>query len=147
MNKPGQSLGFIHNNLKASYLYTMDISFKELQKRDVINLPDGKCLGKVTDLVLDFPRAVMTGVCVPGKKQNVLARIFSRTEIFIDRSKIVKIGNDVILVDVRCKDVYSDSVGVDKKPCNKHSKKNPPSCEEFFDGYDGDPVPRDESDY
>ena len=53
-----------------SYLYTMDISYRELQKRDVINLPDGKCLGKITDLVLKFPEGVMTGICVPGKKQN-----------------------------------------------------------------------------
>ena len=108
----------------------MDISFRELQKRDVINIPDGKCLGRITDLVLDFPRGIMTGIYVPGKRQGIFSRIFSRTEVFIERSKIVKIGNDVILVDIRS-DGTNNSVGVDKKPCPK-PPKHPPSCEDIF---------------
>ena len=110
----------------------MDISFRELQKRDVINVPDGKNLGKITDLVLDFPRGVMTGIYVPGKKQNLFSRLFSRTEIFIDRSRIVKIGGDVILVDIKCGTACGQSVSVDKKPCPKPPHKPQGPCDNLF---------------
>ena len=108
----------------------MDLSFRELQKRDVINLPDGKNLGRITNLMLNFPQGVLTGIFVPGKKQNCFSRLFSKTELFIERSNIVKIGNDVILVDIR-NGVPNDSVSVDKKPCPK-PPKHPPTCEDLF---------------
>lgn len=124
----------------------MDISFRELQKRDVINVPDGKNLGRITDLVLDFPRGVMTGIYVPGKKQGIFSRIFSRTEIFIDRSRIVKIGGDVILVDIRSVG-GNNGVTVDKKPCPKppHKPQNP--CENLFGDCDNLDKDYGENDY
>lgn len=114
--------------------YNMDISFNELQKRDVINVTDGKCLGRVSDLVLKFPEGVMTGIYVPGKRQNFIMRIFSRAETFIDRSRIIKIGNDVILVDIRCGDTCGGSVAVDRKPCPKPPKKPTSGCGDLFGG-------------
>jgi YlmC/YmxH family sporulation protein len=118
----------------------MDLSFRELQKRDVINLPDGKNLGRITNLLLNFPQGVLTGIYVPGKKQNCFSRLFSKTELFIERSNIVKIGNDVILVDIR-NGVPNDSVSVDKKPCPKPPKHSP-SCEDLFSPCSPPPPPR-----
>ena len=77
----------------------MDLSFKELQKRDVVNVTDGKCLGHIVDLTLSFPKGVMIGISVPTKK-CWLTRFGFGDRIFIESFKIKKIGSDVILVDL-----------------------------------------------
>ena len=87
----------------------MELTYNELRKRDVINLVDGTCLGRISDLRISFPRGVMTGIYVPGQK-GLFSRIFDRRQIYIDRSKIVKIGGDVILVNINCGDTCSPSV-------------------------------------
>ena len=92
----------------------MELSFKDLRKRDVINVADGRCLGKVSNLFLEFPRGILTGIAVPERKNKGLFRCFDKSELYIDQSKILKIGNDVILVDLKCGDVCSPSVRVGK---------------------------------
>ena len=87
----------------------MELSFKELQKRDVINTADGRCLGRITNLKLAFPSGSLTGITVPGRKVNFFLRIFDKSETFIPVSKILKIGGDVILVDLECGDVCAPS--------------------------------------
>ena len=79
----------------------MELSYSDLRKREVINMVDGRSLGKVCDLSLDFPDGVLTGIFVPGKRNRGIFHIFDRTKIFIPESNIVKIGGDVILVDLR----------------------------------------------
>lgn len=108
----------------------MDITFLELQKRDVVNVNDGKCLGSITDITLKFPEGILMGITVPGRKTNCITKFFVKNETYIDRRKIVKIGNDVILVDLRCDDFNANNTCVQrgKDPC-KH-KKTP--CEELF---------------
>ena len=78
----------------------MELSYNDLRKRDVINVPDGRCLGRITDLRLSFPSGVMVGIVVPGRKAKGIFRWFDKTEFYIDRSRIIKIGGDVILVDI-----------------------------------------------
>ena len=102
----------------------MELTFNELKKRDVINIADGKCLGNITDLRLSFPQGALVGVYVPGRKVNRLFRCFDKTVIYIDESRIVKIGGDVILVNLRCDDNCSEST------TRKNGKNNfcPPKC-------------------
>ncbi len=78
----------------------MELSFLELTKREVISVTDGKSLGFVKDIGLSFPSGIMTGIFVPGKKLKGLSKCFNKTQIFIARNNIVKIGGDVILVDL-----------------------------------------------
>ena len=77
----------------------MELSFKDLQKRDVINVTDGKCFGNIVDLTLDFPKGILTGISVPTKK-NCLTKFGFGDRIFIESYKIKKIGSDAILVDL-----------------------------------------------
>jgi len=103
----------------------MELSFNELKKRDVINISDGRCLGRITDLKLCFPEGILVGISVPGKKAKGIFKIFDKSEIFIDVNKIIKIGGDVILVDLR----RSDSCL--PKPNNGHHsppRPVPPPC-------------------
>ncbi len=78
----------------------MELSYNELKKRDVINVPDGRCLGRIMDLRLSFPNGVLEGIVVPGRKARRFLSFLDRSEIYIDKSRIIKIGGDVILVDI-----------------------------------------------
>ncbi len=73
----------------------MEVSFSELRSKEVINTQDGRRLGRVCDVVLCYPENRWLGLVVPsgrgfGKKQ----------ELFLELKNIVKIGEDVILVNV-----------------------------------------------
>lgn len=106
----------------------MELTYNELKKRDVINLVDGTCLGRISDLRISFPKGVMVGIYVPGQR-GFFSRIFDRRQIYIDRSKIVKIGGDVILVNVNCGDTCSPSITdrvPPEKPCNHKNICSPP---------------------
>ena len=72
----------------------MEITFSELKQREVINLIDGKHLGKVCDISLTFPKGEVLGFTVTGCK----GFRFSKQEIFLPLKSVVKIGQDAILV-------------------------------------------------
>lgn len=109
----------------------MELSYSELSKRDVINLADGRCLGRIIDIKLNFPEGVLTGIFVPARKNKGLFWMFDKTRLFIDVDKIVKIGGDVILVDFRCGDNCLPSVKVGKgssRPPRPPRPPHPPAC-------------------
>jgi YlmC/YmxH family sporulation protein len=108
----------------------MALSYSELKKRDVINVTDGRCLGKIIDMRFTLPEAIIVGIVVPGRKTKGFLRLFDRSELYIDESRVIKIGGDVILVDINCGDTCSTSVKVnriEKRP-EKHVKPCPPPC-------------------
>jgi len=73
----------------------MEVSFTELRSKEVVNTQDGRKLGRVCDVVLCYPENRWIGLIVPG------GRGFSRKqELFLELRNIVKIGEDVILVNV-----------------------------------------------
>ena len=109
----------------------METSFTELKQRDTINICDGKRLGKVCDVVFSFPEGKVQGIVVPGGK----GFRWGRGEMFIELRQIVKIGEDVVLVEL---------------------KNSPPSCEPKRDKWERPncppppppkPQPRDRRDY
>ena len=101
----------------------MRLSYRDLKKRDVINVEDGRCLGRIIDLDLNFPSGVLAGIVVPGRKVH-FCRIFDKTEIYIDQSRIIKIGGDVILVNINCGDNCSPNSNL--KGGGKNHKPKPP---------------------
>ena len=73
-------------------------SFQELAARRVINMADGKELGHACDMVFTAMGRVM-GLVVPGRKS--FFKSFTNNEnIFIPWNNIIKIGSDVILVEI-----------------------------------------------
>ena len=74
----------------------MELSFSSLRTKEVINTQDGKKLGKVCDVALCYPENRWLGIVVPGNKG--WGR--KKNELFIDLKQIVKIGEDVILVNI-----------------------------------------------
>ena len=73
--------------------------FCELQRKEVINVTDCKCLGNVKDLEFDDKDGCIRALIVPGpgKFFGCVGRDF---ELFIPWCKIVRIGPDIILVDI-----------------------------------------------
>ena len=99
----------------------MELTFNELKKRDVINIADGRCLGRITDLKLKFPEGVLIGIFVPGRKTKKICRWFDKSEVFIEERKIIKIGGDVILVDIKCENSSAPTKQcVPLPPCTPH---------------------------
>ena len=58
----------------------MELTFKELQKREVINVNDGQSFGRITDVKLSFPKGIITGIYVPGRRGGFLSRLFDRSQ-------------------------------------------------------------------
>ncbi|MBQ3493101.1 MAG: YlmC/YmxH family sporulation protein [Clostridia bacterium] len=133
----------LYFRLFVAYDESMELSYSELTKRDVINISDGRCLGRITDIKLKFPEGKLVGIIVPGRKVRGLFKCFDKTQVYIEESKIIKIGGDVILVDVRCFDGDNRPprpIKPPKKPpcpppCGNHSSNF--SAEDFASSFDG----------
>lgn len=84
----------------------MEITYCELTKMDVVNVVDGKNLGKTVDLVLCIDGKIK-GIVVMGDKK--LLKVVSKdTSLFVPWCNICKIGEDVILVKLGENNINSD---------------------------------------
>ena len=105
----------------------MEFTFSKLRAKEVINTQDGRKLGKICDIVLCYPDNRWVGIIVPA------GRGFSmkKTELFIDLKRIVKIGEDVILVNV----------GTQKRENGKVAPCHYPPCDTGF-GFAAENAPK-----
>ena len=77
----------------------METSFCELKGKEVINIVDGKKLGRIIDLVFETCNGRVLGIVVPA--YNKSWNIFKSSEdIFIPFNCICKFGDDAILVKI-----------------------------------------------
>lgn len=84
----------------------MESSFLELRCKEVINVTDGTKLGHIVDIVFDLPTGKIKGLVVPLPKCGLFK---SQQHIFIPYNQICKIGNDIILVEMYCDDIKSNT--------------------------------------
>ncbi len=73
----------------------MEYTISELKKKKVVNLADGKELGKVIDVSFSYPSAKVEGVIITSRKM-----MFGGEKSLLKLCCIEKIGEDVILVKV-----------------------------------------------
>ena len=73
--------------------------FCDLTEKEVINVCDCKCFGNVQDLDIDEKDGSIRALIVPGPGKW-LGCFCREYEIFIPWCKIIKIGPDIILVDI-----------------------------------------------
>ena len=69
-----------------------------MSRKTVINVADGRELGHVCDMIFNNCGGVL-GFIVPGKK-SFFKSITSADNIFIPWNRIIKIGSDVVLVEI-----------------------------------------------
>lgn len=71
----------------------------DIKQKEVVNVEDGKRLGFVTDVEIDFERGVVEAIIVPGTPRAF--GLFGRNDDYIiPWDQISKIGEDYILVRV-----------------------------------------------
>ena len=78
----------------------MESSFSELKCKQVINVVDGKSLGRIIDIILDVKTCKILGLVVPNPNCGMWSLFKSGKDIFIPFNRICKIGVDVILVEL-----------------------------------------------
>ena len=77
----------------------METTFLELRCKEVVNVIDGRRLGHVTDVVFSLSTCCVQGIVVPGDKNGW--NVFKKgSELFIPFKQVLKIGEDMILVEV-----------------------------------------------
>ncbi|MFI3165790.1 MAG: YlmC/YmxH family sporulation protein [Bacillota bacterium] len=76
----------------------MKIEYCELRLKDVVCVSDGRKLGRIIDCLIDASCGQILGIILPGTRGFAMFR--NAEDTYIPWSKIVKIGDDVILVDI-----------------------------------------------
>lgn len=75
------------------------VRLSDLKAKDVVNILDGKKLGNICDIELELEIGKVIAIIIPGRWRGF--SIFGkREEIVIPWKKIIRIGRDVILVEV-----------------------------------------------
>ncbi len=75
----------------------METSFLELKQKQVVNICDGKQLGRVCDVVFSFPDGKVQGIVVPGGK----GFRWGKADLFVELKNVTKIGVDTVLVEIK----------------------------------------------
>ena len=70
----------------------------ELQQKEIVNIKDGKRVGVIIDVIVGDDGSIKNLVL-----EEKRGRRFTREEYSVLWSQIVKIGDDIILVDTRNK--------------------------------------------
>lgn len=76
-----------------------ELSFCELRCKQVINVIDGKVLGRICDVVFSRGSARILGFVVPG--DGAFHFLKKRGDLFIPFERICKIGVDVVIVELK----------------------------------------------
>lgn len=76
------------------------LKVSDLRDKEVINLYNGQRMGYISDFEVDLENGTLTGIVLAG--ENKVMSFFSKaSDTFIQWNKIVKIGNDTILVNLK----------------------------------------------
>ena len=107
----------------------MELSYTELKCKQLINVVDGKCLGRIIDLVMDVKSCKVLGLVVPHPSCSSWSLFKRAKEVFIPFNCICKIGIDVILVELYVEDNNKPNCPPPKPPlknvkCESYTLKN-----------------------
>lgn len=91
---------------------------------DVVSVSDGKNLGRVCDMAFFFPEGKIKGFFVTGSKGFK----FTKSDVFIPISDVVKIGEDVVLVKLGKEKPPKGDNCPPKPPCPPQFPQFPPNC-------------------
>lgn len=87
------------------------MTFRELSKKEVVQLKEGACLGKIDDMVIDPEHARIEKLLMLGRPK--LFGLLGRSEtLVIEWDEIEKIGADALLVST---ELPEDNGQEDKK--------------------------------
>lgn len=76
------------------------MNLSDMQLKEIIDVASGKRLGSIVDVVVDS-RGVITKMVLDSRRNRVKLFANGKEDIFIEWKNIVKIGDDIILVDMK----------------------------------------------
>jgi crossover junction endodeoxyribonuclease RuvC len=98
---PSQIKSTITGHGKAKKMQVQKMIKSQLRLKDVIDINKGKKVGYIEDVDIDLDSGNIKAIIIPST-DNVFLRLFSKKEdIVIKWNEINKIGEDVILVDLK----------------------------------------------
>ncbi len=100
------------------YEHKVETSFLELRCKEVINVTDGKKLGRIIDIVFDLPTGKIKGFVVPVN-QGGFGLFKTSQQLFVPYNQICKIGADIILVEI-----YAENANTNPYILNAPKNKN-----------------------
>ncbi len=77
----------------------MDAKISDLQERQIVNIADGKCLGNLKDIELNLLDGTIQALVLPGVG-GFLGILQNQGELLIPWQRVVRIGVDVVLIDM-----------------------------------------------
>lgn len=88
------------------------VKISDLRMREVINIGDGRRLGPIKDIDINLEEGKISAIILPGQGARLMGFFGREDEIVVPWDRIVRIGVDVILVDLRpAQDGRRDGVG------------------------------------
>jgi len=76
------------------------VKISDLRMREVINITDGRRLGPIKDIDIDLGEGRINAIILPFQGARLMGLFSKENEIVIPWDKIVRIGVDVILVEL-----------------------------------------------
>lgn len=76
------------------------VKISDLRMREVINITDGRRLGPIKDIDIDLEEGRITAIILHYQGSRLMGLFSRENEIIVPWEKIVKIGIDVILVEL-----------------------------------------------
>ncbi len=70
----------------------------DIQHKDIISMTDGKKIGNIIDMRIDLDGTITSIIVEPSRKPFKF--LIAKEEVEIKWSNIIKIGEDVILVNI-----------------------------------------------
>lgn len=75
------------------------MKLSELEKKDIINIKDGKVIGRIVDVEFDINNGCLIRFII--ESPNIIKSLFSTPDsLTIKFNQIKKLGEDVILIDI-----------------------------------------------
>ena len=76
------------------------LRLSDIREKEVINVYNGERLGYVYDFEMDIEKGTLTSIIMPGSGK-VMGLFSKPNDIEIEWKRIIKIGQDTILVNLR----------------------------------------------
>ncbi|MCL5057486.1 MAG: YlmC/YmxH family sporulation protein [Actinobacteria bacterium] len=76
------------------------VKISDLRLREVINITDGRRLGPIKDIDIDLEEGRINAIILPFPGARLIGFFSRENEIVIPWDKIIRIGVDVILVEL-----------------------------------------------
>ena len=71
----------------------------ELQRKDIVNINDGKIVGRIIDVLINETDGTLDGFVI-GRSKYMRSLFSSEEDTIIKFNQIKKLGSDVLLIDI-----------------------------------------------